>query len=141
MMKIVLDTSVFVSALLSPDGASREVLRQCLLQRYHPIFGAALFAEYEELLDRRKLFIKCPVTAQERQELFEALISVSSWKNIFYGWRPNLRDEADNHLIELAVAGSADAIVTHNIKDFRGMELQFPGLEIITPSQLIQRSP
>jgi uncharacterized protein len=139
-MVIVLDTSVFVSALLSPDGASREVLRRCLLKHHQPLFGAALLAEYEDLLARRKLFAQCPITEEERQELFEALISVSGWKNIFYGWRPNLRDEADNHLIELAVAGSAEAIITHNIRDFTGMELQFPDLKIITPAQLIQRS-
>ena len=139
-MVIVLDTSLFVSALLNPDGASREVLRRCLLKRYQPIFGAALLAEYEDLLARRELFSDCWISKEERQELFEALISVSSWKNIYYGWRPNLRDEADNHVVELAIAGGAVAIVTHNIKDFTGMELQFPGLEISTPAQLIQRS-
>lgn len=41
-----------------------------------------------------------------------AIRSVSQWVKIYYGWRPNLPDEGGNHLFELAVAGSADEIVT-----------------------------
>ena len=139
-MIIVLDTNVFVSALLSKNGASREVLRQCLLKQYQPIFGAALLAEYEDLLARESLFEDCSISEQERQDLFEALVSVSEWRSIFYGWRPNLRDEGDNHLVELAIAGGALAIITHNVKDFSGMDLQFPNLKILSPEQLIKGS-
>ena len=57
---------------------------------------------------------------------------------IFYNWRPNLRDEADNHLIELAIAGNAETIVTRNIRDFTGMDLSFPDLQIITPEDFIK---
>ncbi|UZA04722.1 PIN domain-containing protein [Moraxella bovis] len=52
-------------------------------------------------------------------------------------WRPNLKDEGDNHLIELAVAGNANIIVSHNQKDFRQNELNF-GIQILTPEQLLQ---
>jgi len=56
---------------------------------------------------------------------------------IYYGWRPNLRDEGDNHLIELAVAGNAQYIVTYNLKDFKNMDLQFPELQIISPEAFL----
>lgn len=52
---------------------------------------------------------------------------------MYYIWRPNLPDEADNHLIELAVAGGADLIVTRNLRDIQRGELQFPPLRIISP--------
>lgn len=52
-------------------------------------------------------------------------------------WRPNLPDEADNHVVELAVAGGAEAIVTHNTRDFARTELRFPGLRVVTPGELI----
>ena len=54
------------------------------------------------------------------------------------GWRPNLRDEADNHLLELAIAGGASSIVTHNVADFRGAELQFPQVRILSPNEFIK---
>jgi predicted nucleic acid-binding protein len=52
-------------------------------------------------------------------------------------WRPNLPDEADNHVVELAVAGGAEAIVTHNKRDFARAELHFPGLRVASPGELI----
>lgn len=62
--------------------------------------------------------------------------------NSYYAWRPNLRDESDNHVVELAVAGAASAIVTRNVRDFQiGAELKFPGLDILTPVQLLRGEP
>lgn len=52
---------------------------------------------------------------------------------IHYGWRPNLPDEADNHLIELAMAGGAAAIITHNARGIRCGELLLNGLRVLTP--------
>jgi predicted nucleic acid-binding protein len=52
--------------------------------------------------------------------------------------RPNLRDEADNHLIELAVAGGARAIVTKNVRDLRASQLHFPGLRILRPEEALK---
>ncbi len=61
------------------------------------------------------------------------------WTRVYFAWRPNLRDEGDNHVVELAVAGGASAIVTRNVKDFViGAELRFPHLEILTPGRLLR---
>lgn len=135
---LVLDTSVFVSVLLGPKGASREVVRGCLLRRYQPLMGAALFTEYESVLARDTLFRRCVLTKRERETLLDAFLSACQWVNIYYAWRPNLTDEADNHLIELAVAGGAEAIITHNVRDFKRSELRFPGLEIMTPANWLK---
>ena len=99
--------------------------------------GAALFHEYEDLMARDELMTKGPLTARERQTLFEAFLSVAEWVKVFFLWRPNLPDEADNHLIELALAGSAECIVTNNIKDVQRGELRFPELAILTPPQFL----
>lgn len=58
--------------------------------------------------------------------------------HVYYGWRPNLPDEGDNHLIELAIAGGAEAIVTHNVHDLRRGELSWPGLRIQTPHEFLE---
>jgi predicted nucleic acid-binding protein len=66
-------------------------------------------------------------------------MSVSEWVAIYYLWRPNLMDEGDNHLIELAVAGNATIIATNNIKDFKNTNLLFPNLSILKPEEVIRR--
>lgn len=137
MLKVVIDTNVFVSALLSPDGGSREVLRQALSGRLKPVFANALFAEYEALLGRDELWVHCVLSAKERDELLDAVIAVSDWVNIHFLWRPNLTDEGDNHVLELAVAGGAQAIITANVRDFHQAELLFPDIHILTPGAFL----
>ena len=59
---------------------------------------------------------------------------------IYFLWRPNLRDESDNHLVELAVAGGAQAVVTRNKRDFRAAELKFENLAVLTPAECLRRT-
>ncbi len=139
--RIVVDTNVFIAAILSPAGENRAVLRACLLGKARPIMGAALFHEYEDLLCRSELMAKSPVTKNERQILFDSFLSVTDWIKVYFLWRPNLPDEADNHLIELALAGSAETIVTNNLKDLLHGELRFPGLKIQNPLQFLSTLP
>ncbi|MEO1400183.1 MAG: putative toxin-antitoxin system toxin component, PIN family [Cyanobacteria bacterium J06635_1] len=137
--KIVVDTSVFISALIGPTGPSRELIRRCLRDDYQPLMGNTLFCEYESVTDRASILAQCPLTRSEILTLLQAFTSVSKWISIYYTWRPNLRDEADNHLIELAVAGNAQIIVTNNVRDFQNAELLFPELKILKPEALLRR--
>jgi putative PIN family toxin of toxin-antitoxin system len=135
---IVLDTDVLVAALLRRGGIARAVLRACLSNRCQPVIGPALLAEYEDVLGRTALFADSVLTVGERDEVFDALLSHCRWVEVFYAWRPNLPDEADNHLIELAVAAQADAIVTRNVRDLAHGELKFPSVRILTPDQFLE---
>jgi uncharacterized protein len=139
--KVVIDTNVFIAALLSAGGKNRDVLRACLRGQVHPVFGAALFHEYEDVMSRPELLKKSPLSGKEQQTLLEALLAVSEWVRIYFLWRPNLPDEGDNHLIELALAGGASMIVTNNIRDLRRGELSFPSLQILTPSEFLTHYP
>ena len=141
MVTIVLDTNVLVAALLRGRGAGRPILRACLLGHYQPVLGPALLAEYEDVLSRSELFAESALTAKERGEVFDALMSRCRWVEVFYAWRPNLPDEADNHLIELAIAAQADAIVTRNLRDIARGELKFPMLRVLTPEQCLEAFP
>lgn len=138
-MRVVLDTSVFVAAVLGSSGPSREVVRRCLKGQYRPLMGTALFAEYESLLRRDDKFTDCLLTASEREELFDALLSVTEWVQVYYLWRPNLPDEADNHVLEFAISGAAEYVVTNNIRDFNRAELSFPALRIVKPQELLRK--
>ncbi len=136
MTPVVIDTNVFVAGLRSAGGASRKVLRRALEGRFKPLFGNALWMEYQDLLNR-------PVwgdatTADERLQVLAALARQGRWVTVYYGWRPNLPDEGDNHLIELALAGGAMAIVTHNLRDLRGGDLRLGNLRVLTPAQCLE---
>jgi uncharacterized protein len=133
------DTSVFVAALISAEGASREALRRCFNGTHTPLMGEKLFQEYEDVAGRAHVFERSPLKRHEREEMFDGFFAICEWIPVFFLWRPNLPDEGDNHLIELAVAGSADAIITHNIKDFNRAELKFPDCEVLTPKELLNR--
>jgi putative PIN family toxin of toxin-antitoxin system len=133
--RIVVDTNIFIAAILSPAGDNREVIRACLQGKAVPLMGAALFHEYEDLLSRADLMEKSPLNPVERETLLAAFLSVAEWVKVYFLWLPNLPDEADNHLIELALAGSAETIVTNNTKDLAHGQLRFPGLTIQTPRQ------
>ena len=133
VQRIVVDTNVLVSAVLSPDGAAREVLRRCLTGAARPLISNALFLEYEDVLSREALFAAAPIGPDDRAALLDAVLGICQWINISYLWRPNLRDESDNHLVELAVAGNAAWIVTGNERDVAAGELVFDGFRVITP--------
>ena len=102
---------------------------------------SALLAEYEDVLGRAELFSGSVLSGAERTELFDGFLSCCRWVEVFYAWRPNLPDEADNHLIELGVAARADAIVTRNLRDLSRGELMFPSLRVVTPEQCLEVFP
>ena len=136
--KVVIDTSVMISALIGKRGASREVLKHCLSGSYQPLISNPLFQEFEDVSSRKRVMDVCPLEPREIRELLNAFYSVCTWVPIYYLWRPNLTDEGDNFLIELALAGNSRIIVTNNVKDLRAAELQFDDLRILKPEQILR---
>jgi putative PIN family toxin of toxin-antitoxin system len=136
-MRAVIDTNIFVGACIG-IGACNAVVRGCLQHRVAPLMGAALLAEFESVLGRDDLFVKSRLDALERSTLLDTFLAVCEWTRVYYLWRPNLQDESDNHLIELAVAGDADVIVTRNLRDLRGAELRFASLRVLSPEDFLK---
>ena len=131
----VIDTSVLISALLSARGQSRQALRLCLERRCEPLMGQKLFLEMESVMAREALFARSPVSGLA---LWRAFLSVCRWVEVYYLWRPNLPDEDDNHLLELAVAGGAEFVVTKNTRDFQSSELLFPHVQVMKPEEFVR---
>jgi len=136
-MKIVIDTSVWISALIKRDSKARELIRLIFKAKLSPQMSETLFREYEDVMKRKKIQELTPLSLEEQNELFEAYLSTCKWNEIYYMWRPNLQDENDNFIVELAVASGAEAIITYNVKDFKSAELVFKH-KIITPEDFIK---
>ena len=136
-MRCVIDTNVFVGACLG-TGAAAGVVAACLQGQALPLMGAALLAEYEDVLARPALFEGCRLSGGERSELLDIFLARCEWTRVYFGWRPNVPDEADNHLIELAVAGRARRVVTRNLRDLARAELVFPGLRCVSPEDFLK---
>ena len=136
-MRVVIDTNVFVGACMGV-GASNAVVRACLEHRLVPLMGVAMLTEFEATLSRDELFARSRLDAAERSMLLDTFLALCEWTRVYFLWRPNLKDESDNHLIELAVAGDADVVVTRNLRDLRGAELRFEPLRILSPEDFLK---
>jgi len=123
---------------LAPCYVAKATIERSFARVSKNVYFQTLLSEYEDVLGRSQLFRRSILSARERQQLFEAFLSVCEWVQVYYGWRPNLRDESANHLVELAIARGACAIVTHNLADFRDSELRFPQLRVVTPEEFMK---
>ncbi|MCG3133280.1 MAG: hypothetical protein HMLKMBBP_00405 [Planctomycetes bacterium] len=136
-MIVVVDSSVLVGACRG-SPACAAVAAACIRGEHSPLMGAALLAELESVFARDEPWRSARLGPRERGEVLDAFLASCAWTRIYFAWRPNLRDEGDNHLIELAVAGGADRIITRNSRDFAGMELKFPRILVVTPESFLK---
>jgi putative PIN family toxin of toxin-antitoxin system len=131
--RIVLDTNVLVTALRSHRGASFRLLNLMGKGRFDVMISVPLVFEYEEVLMR--LVDEGLWTKLDMGELIDYFCRISLPQPIFFLWRPTLLDPKDDFVLEAAVAGSCDAIVTYNKKDFR--EAEKFGIQILTPKEFL----
>ena len=133
MHKIVIDTNILVAALRSKQGASYKLLSELTKGWFKPAVSVPLFLEYEAVLKRPGLIPN--LTAVDIDNILNYMLSRSSLCQIYYLWRPCLKDPQDDMVLELAVQSQSRFIVTFNIKDFRKSELF--GITAITPQQFL----
>ena len=109
-MLVVIDTNILVGACMGTK-APRTVIERCLSGDVIPLMSIALYAEYEDVLNRDTPFSTGHLNRKERLELMDIFMATTQYAKVYFNWRPNLKDEGDNHLIELAIAGGSQAIV------------------------------
>ena len=115
----VLDTDVLVAALRSSRGASRQLLLGALDHRFELLLSVPLMLEYEAVLTRPEHLTACGLRGEEVERVLDDLASVARPVRLAFRWRPRLSDPNDDMVLETAVNGNADAIVTFNQRDFR----------------------
>ena len=134
ILQIIIDTNVLLSAVHSQLGASFRLLSLIEDSRFEINLSVALALEYEDVLKRPAL--NPNLTIQEVDDVLDFLCQNANLCEIFYLWRPTLRDPKDDFVLELAVESNCDYIVTFNTKDFAGAE-KF-GIKAIRPKEFLQ---
>jgi putative PIN family toxin of toxin-antitoxin system len=137
MMRAVLDTSVMVAAFRSRRGASNAILQLVARGKVHPLVTTALFLEYEEVLLRAEQRLATKMSEGDVETALAAFAAASEAVEVHFRWRPQLTDPADELVLEAAVNGRADALVTHNLRDFLKAAERFE-LRVITPQECLK---
>jgi len=137
-MKLVLDTDVLVAGLRSRTGASRRLLALLDQGRYRAMASVAMMLEYESVLTRPENLEAFNLTTDEIERFLDSLSLLMTPVTPFFLWRPQLRDPADEHVLEAAVNGGADALVTFNFRHFQAAAARF-GIATLRPGEALQR--
>ena len=137
-MDIVLDTDVLIAGLRSPTGASAELLRLARRGRFVMLLSVPLFIECEAKCAEAEPLAAAGLVPQDALAFLDALALIVRPVAIHYLWRPQLRDPADEMVLETAVNGGADLLVTFNQRDFGKAPARF-GIEMLLPSEALRR--
>ena len=132
-----MDTSVIVAALRSRRGASNRLLELVARERLRPLVSTALFLEYEDVLQRPEHRLVTGMTTDDIEGFLEAFASAAEAVEVNFRWRPQLKDPSDELVLEAAVNGRAQALVTHNVADFREAQRLFQ-LRVVLPRELLR---
>jgi putative PIN family toxin of toxin-antitoxin system len=138
LVRLVLDTAAMVAAIRSDTGASRRLLI-AVLERQAPrmLVSVPLLIEYEAVLTRPEHLRASGLAQEDIAVLLDAVAAVCEPVRLAYLWRPTLPDADDDMVLETAVNGRADMIVTFNIRDFAGPSAQF-GIPVMTPGAALR---
>lgn len=136
-MRVVLDTSVVVSALRSGRGASNQIMMMAVEGRFTLLATPALFLEYEDVLKRPEQIAVHGISMRGLDHVLEDLASLTVAVHVDFQWRPQLHDAKDEMVLEAALNGRANRLVTHNLADFRVAGERF-GLKISRPNEFLR---
>ena len=135
---MVLDTDVVVAAMRSPRGASAAILRAARQGRVTLLASMPLALEYEAVCCRAEHGVAAGLSDREVEIFLTAVVALTEPVNTHFLWRPQLRDPGDEMVLEAAVNGRADVLVTFNTRDFGTVPAQF-GVEVLLPREAIRR--
>jgi putative PIN family toxin of toxin-antitoxin system len=136
MRRIVLDTNILAAGLRSQRGASFAILALVAKRQLQPMASVALFLEYESVLKRPEQMQGHGMSLLEIDQLLKEFAALLVPVDIHFQWRPQLADPGDELVLEAAVNGRADFLVTHNTRDFAAAE-RF-GLSVLRPADFLK---
>jgi len=135
-MLLVLDTNIVVAAMRSPGGASAEVLRLARRRQITLLANVALALEYEAICTMSKHVAASGLSDEDALVFVDAVIAMCEPVESHFMWRPQLRDPADEFILDAAANGRAD-IVTFNTRDFMPAATSF-GVNVYAPKEVLK---
>ncbi len=111
--KVVIDTNVFITSLKSNMGASYKLLFEVSKKKYEQNISPALLFEYESVAKRGSLNLV--LTDLQIDSILDMICNWSTKCQIFFLWRPFLKDPKDDFVLELAIESASEFIITYNI--------------------------
>lgn len=122
----------------SPRGASAAILRAARQGRATLLASVPLALEYEAVASRAEHRVAAGLSEREVNIFLTAVVAMAEPVATHFLWRPQLRDPGDEMVLEAAVNGRADALVTFNMRDFGAVPAQF-GVQVLLPRDAIRR--
>ena len=138
MKRVVLDTNVLAAAFRSRNGASFLVMEMVASRQIRMLATTALLLEYEAVLKRPEQLAVHGLSLPRVDEAVEEIAALSEPVEIHFQWRPQLSDPKDELVIEAAINGRTDALVTHNVRDFEPVAGRF-GVPVLRPANLLEQ--
>jgi putative PIN family toxin of toxin-antitoxin system len=136
-MKLVMDTDTIVAAMRSPSGASAEVLRLARRGELTLAASVSLFMEYEAVCQRAPHMDAAGLSPQQVGIFLDALARIVQPVEVHFLWRPQLRDPADELVLEAAVNSASQALLTFNRRHFQKAAERF-GLQVLLPGTFLR---
>ena len=133
-----MDTDAIVAAMRSPSGASAEIIRKVRRGKAALLLSVPLAMEYEAVCLRPEHQLAAGLSEQEVRIFVDAVIAIAEPVKIHYLWRPQLRDPSDEMVLETAVNGRANLLITFNVRDYGTAPARF-GIEVMTPREAVER--
>ncbi len=137
-MRVVIDTCVWVAAVRSRRGASYALLSEIPHSRFQFGISVPLFLQYREKLEQAASDGVSALRPHQVDAILAALAHFGKPVTVFFGLRPNLRDESDSMVFECAANFGAAYIITHNVRDFSDPELRGYGIDAVTPGWFLK---
>ena len=137
-MLVTIDTNILYQALMSTTRASYFILQQVRNREIQLALSVPVFLEYQDVLTRATALKDFELQSNDVEKFLRFIAYIGKTFEIYFLLRPNLKDEKDNMVVELAVTSQSDYLITSNIKDFKQAELIFDQLKIITPSEFVK---
>jgi putative PIN family toxin of toxin-antitoxin system len=138
VFRIVLGTSVVVAALRTRLGAGNAVLQLVARRRVVALATPPLFLEYEDVLKRPEHRLAHGLAPAAIDEFLAELAALIEPVEVHFQWRPQARDPNDEMVLEAAINGRADALVTYNVADFAEAARRFE-LAVLHPHELLRK--